>query len=265
MIKILTGWSMEGGSTIAFINLTNALNANGIGCIMYGVHDWHLDKCRADRAVNLSLKDDDRLIIHFFNTNWNSKPPLKRLIYSCHEKDIAPVRNINYKIFDKIHYVSKPQMEWHKVEHPYVIIPNVVDDLKPETKQEKGIAGIIGSIDRNKQTHVSIERALNDGMNVIIMFGKITDMGYYKEKVEPLMNANPNRILPVIYEPNKQHMYNLVSDVYLSSISETWSYIKKECELTNTTFHGTDAVKDNFEIDLTNEEIVKCWQRELDV
>ena len=39
MIKIITGWSNRGGSTFAFINLTNKLNEYGYETILYGPHE----------------------------------------------------------------------------------------------------------------------------------------------------------------------------------------------------------------------------------
>ena len=52
MIKIITGWSNRGGSTFAFINLTNKLNEYGYETILYGPHEWHLDKCKSDLLKN---------------------------------------------------------------------------------------------------------------------------------------------------------------------------------------------------------------------
>ena len=47
MIKIISGWSDKGGSTFAFINLTNTLNEYGYDATFYGPHTWHLDKCKS--------------------------------------------------------------------------------------------------------------------------------------------------------------------------------------------------------------------------
>lgn len=52
MVKILSGWSNKGGSTFAFINLTNELNKNGIDTTFYGPHNWHLDKCKSGLLDN---------------------------------------------------------------------------------------------------------------------------------------------------------------------------------------------------------------------
>ena len=262
-VKIISGWSNPGGSTVAFINLCNLLNDNGIECSFYGPHDYHLNKCKSDKIQNFKLKEDINLIIHFFNPNWETRPPIKgKLIYSCHEKDVFPVKSFNYKIYDSIHYVSKPQMEWHNIDHPSFIIPNLLDELKP-TKCKERIAGIIGSIDRNKQTHISIERAIQDGIKKIILFGNITDINYYREEVEPLMNkyfiGNP------IFIEDKQSMYDMISDVYHSSISECLSYVKRECMSIGINFHGNESTNNEGYTNISNQEILEKWKKELEV
>jgi hypothetical protein len=262
-IKILSGWTLAGGSTTAFINLTNAFNDKNIDCTFYGIHNWHLNKCKSGLLQDMKLEEDDHLIIHYFNTNWIQRPPIKgKFIYSCHEKDICPIKNIPYTIYDKIHYVSNPQRKWHNVNHPYFVLPNVVEELKPSACKEEKIAGIVGSIDRNKQTHISIMRALKDGMKKIYLFGKITDMQYYEQKVKPLIK---NNVTFRDYLDDKQGMYNEITDVYLSSLSETWSYLPSECKMTGINFHGTKALEGNFEIEMTNEEIIKTWRKELEI
>jgi hypothetical protein len=55
MIKIITAHSTYGGSTTAFINLTNLFNNNGIECKLYGPHDWHLNKCNSENLIRLKL------------------------------------------------------------------------------------------------------------------------------------------------------------------------------------------------------------------
>ena len=46
MVKIVSGISMSGGSTIILINLTNLFNSKGIDTTFYGPHDFHLNKCK---------------------------------------------------------------------------------------------------------------------------------------------------------------------------------------------------------------------------
>jgi hypothetical protein len=65
-IKIVSGFTEKGGSTTAFINLTNALNQRDINTTFYGPHTWHLDKCKSGILDNsLTVDKDDKLICHF--------------------------------------------------------------------------------------------------------------------------------------------------------------------------------------------------------
>ena len=57
MVKIISGYSEKGGSTTAFINLTNIFNENGIDCVFYGPHQWHLDKCKSGTFNDLKYND----------------------------------------------------------------------------------------------------------------------------------------------------------------------------------------------------------------
>ena len=61
MIKIFTGFSDGGGSTIAHINLVNELNNLNIPAILYGPHEWHLNKCKSELLSNFdgNIKKDD--------------------------------------------------------------------------------------------------------------------------------------------------------------------------------------------------------------
>ena len=56
-IKILTGYSDKGGSTVAFTNLCNLLNSSGYDCTFYGPHTWHLSKSKSDLIHNLRDRD----------------------------------------------------------------------------------------------------------------------------------------------------------------------------------------------------------------
>lgn len=259
MIKIITGFSQGGGSTVAFINLTNEFNKYGVPCTLYGRHNWHLGRCKSGTMADMKLNEDDNIIIHFFEPNWSIKPPIKgNLIYSCHEKDIRPIKSFNYTIYDKIHYVSKPQMEWHNVKHPYFILPNIVDKLEHSKCTDKKIGAVIGSIDRNKQVDISIKRAVEDGMNKILLFGNVSDGVYYKE----IMSKYGSIISYKGHVDDKQKIYNQITDVYHSSLSETFGLIEKECEMTGVVYHGSEATKNNFDLNMTNEEIIEAWKKE---
>jgi hypothetical protein len=262
MIRILSGWSNPGGSTVAFINLTNALNEFGHDTVFYGPHSWHLGKCKSEQYTQnskMKLNKEDILIVHFRN-NFIQRPPIKGFFLSCHEQDIFPLKNIKYEIFDKIHYVSEHQRKFHGIDHPYFILPNILEDLKPNDKPKEKIGGIIGSIDRNKQVHVSIKKALSDGCEKIYIYGLITDPWYWQNEVANLVDGE--KVIYKGYEDNKQNIYDSITDVYHSSILETWGYIKGECKLTNTLFHGNISTNGYWE--MSKEEIINNWIKEIE-
>lgn len=162
MIKIVSGWSDKGGSTHAFIELTNELNKRGIETTFYGPHPWHLTKCRAALLdSNLKINQDDILICHFLQLP--NRPNAKKVILSCHEKNLFEVGKIK-QYWDKVVFLHDKHKEYHgEYTGDFSIIPNLKPNLVKKEKEElKKIAGVIGSFDENKQTHVSIKRALAD-------------------------------------------------------------------------------------------------------
>ncbi len=294
MIKIISGYTGPGGSTTAFINLCNAFNQHGLDCIFYGPHSWHMDKCRSKDIEDFFIERGDSLIVHFLDSksadhleakcrSWHlegykrkiarlaslprqfmsrlKSPEIHSCIFSCHEKEVFPLCNKNYQHFEKIHYVSQQQQEWQAVHHPFFICPNILDDLTESKGDVHRVAGIVGSISLNKQVHTSIERAIKDNMNKILIYGEIDDKNYFKEKIQPFLDQYPNRIEVLGFCNDKQTMYDSVSDVYHSSISETWGYIKGECELTKTQFHGNSSTC-GYQF-MPKKEILKVWVREL--
>ena len=263
MVRILSGWSNVGGSTTAFINLVNALNDAGFDAVFMGPHSYPKDynKCKFEQYTpnsRLKINKDDILIVHFRN-NFVERPPIKGFFLSCHEQDIFPLKNIKYDIFDKIHYVSEHQRKFHGLQHPYFIIPNILEDLKSNSKPTGKIGGIIGSIDRNKQVHLSIHKALKDGCDKVYIYGLITDPWYWQSEVVGFVDGE--KVIYKGYEENKQKMYDSVTDIYQDSKLETWGYIKGECKLTGTKFHGSKATDGYWE--MSKEDIVKTWVKEI--
>lgn len=258
MIKIASGWSNPGGSTTSWINLTNALNKYGYETTFYGPHAWHLDKCKSNILGSLNILPDDKLILHFLSPQFIK---CDLIIFSSHEQNIFPIKNVNYKLCDKLHFVSEHQMIYHRIfNFPSFVIPNIVDDLK-ESENPEDIYGIIGSIDRNKNVHLSIKRAIKDGAKQILIYGNITDKLYYQELVEPFLNIYKNKIKMMGYCEDKQKMYDSVSRIYQDSKMETWGYIKAECIKTNTEFYGNKTTE-NIDIWKT-ENIINAWLKEL--
>ena len=90
--------------------------------------------------------------------------------------------------YDAIHYVSEHQRQFHRVRHPSFIIPNLMNEeefvgVESGEGKEK-VGGVIGSIDNNKQTHVSIKRALEDGCKAVFVFGRISEKEYYEKNFQ---------------------------------------------------------------------------------
>lgn len=261
-VKIVTGWSNPGGSTTAHINLCNLFNERDLECTLYGPHDWHLDKCNAARLEDSEpLEDEDVLILHYFKVA--NRVPVRKMILSLHEKELCKLSEMKHSHFDAIHFITEEQKEWQLSKltdtsgvNQTIVIPNMYDSLVEGPEGESNVAGVIGSIDRNKQTHLSIERALKDGYDKVLLFGKLVDMEYYLEKVEPLLGLNVHF---AGYVEDKQKMYDAIDAAYLSSDSEVAPLVKGECTLTGTKFMGNDNTTGGAEVPLSADDIFDRW------
>jgi hypothetical protein len=256
MIKIISGWSNKGGSTTAFINLTNALNNRGYETKFFGPHDWHLDKCNAGILTSdilNSITVDDSVVCHFIGLQ--SRPNAKSVILSCHEKNLYRVGQTK-QFWDEVVFINKKHRDYHSdYLGKFTIIPNLIQPLNPTPKEHlDNVAGIIGTFDENKQTHVSIIRALKDNCEKIYLFGTRTSP-YYENFVKPLLSE---KVIEMGYLENKQEMYDMIGRVYHSSISEVATLVKDECISTNTKFFGNEATNSD-RLNLTNEEIINEW------
>ena len=254
-IKIITGFSEKGGSTFAFINLTNQLNDTGIDCTLYGPHKWHLDKCKSDLLINFRFEPNDNIVSHFLNLG--ARPDVKRIILSCHEKDLFKVWEVQQH-WDEVVFINETHREYHnQYKGDYTIIPNLTQNLlKSDKSGVEKIAGIIGSFDYNKQTHVSIQRALNDGCEKVYLFGE-PNTDYFNQYVKPLCN---DKVSVVGFMDDKQKMYDMIGKVYSSSLSEVASLVKDECILTGTEFVGTNSTSHE-NIYWGNEKIINEWKK----
>lgn len=268
MIKILTGWSNPGGSTTAHINLCKLFNEGGLECKLYGPHEWHLDKVPSGKLQDVNIQPTDSVIVHFLDLDF--KPRCKKIIYSCHETNLKPIRTTYWNVYDYVHYVSESQRKWHnrdsinwdQINYPSVIIPNVLDDLKPNPKGKETFAGIIGSVDCHKQTHLSIQRALEDGHDKIVLCGELSDPYYWEERIRPLEDKHPGKIFHIGYQENKQNMYDCLHEVYHSSLRETFNLVKAECQLTNTKYNGLPSADTDGEY-WPKEKILEAWKQVL--
>ena len=250
-IKIVSGWSNPGGSTIHHIGLTNLLNANGYDCTFYGPHEWHMDKCKADHIRNCKLTSDATLISHFIQC---PQVELKKHILSCHETNLFPLSQFPTAGYDLVQFVSVNQKEWHGVDVPFVVIPPRVDRIS-WINPKNNIAGVIGSIDDHKQPHKAIEQAFDDGFEKVLLYGQITDLPYFEKHVQPPLG----RVEIRNHEDDREAMYGSVEAVYHTSKRETYGLVEAECKLSGVPYRGKE---NNPEI-LSDEEILARWKRVL--
>lgn len=253
-IKLISGWSSPGGSTEHHIKLTNLLNANGYDCTFYGPHDWHLDKCKSAKIQDCKITVYDTVISHFVQIGAKN---LKKHILSCHESNLFPLKQIYHEHYDVIQYVSNRQKQYHSVNHPSIIIPPVVDKIVWKAPKVNR-AGIIGSVDSHKQTHLSIQQALTDGYDEVYIYGIISDLQYFNEYVSPILS---NRVVIKNHCSNKQEMYNSLDAVYHNSKFETYGLVEAECKLAGIPFAGRS---NNPEV-ISEEEILERWKGILNV
>lgn len=259
-IKIISGFSEKGGSTIALINLCNKFNDMGYDCTFYGPHKWHLDKCNGQLMSQFTFESSDRIICHFINLK--ERPNVKKIILSCHEKNIFEVGLIK-QFWDEVVFLNQKHKDYHWLYMgKYHLIPNLKQNLIFKEKNDLDkIAGVIGTFDPNKQTHISIQRALKDGCDKVYLFGEPKSHPNFESMVKPLLSDKV--ILKGFFE-NKQEMYDMIGRVYHSSLSEVATLVKDECELTGTKFFGNEAT-DYEPIPMTNDEIIKTWIKILEL
>ena len=258
MIKIITGWSNKGGSTTAFIALTNALNEAGYDTTLYGPHDWHLGKCKSGMLDgNFKIERNDKVIAHFLQLP--ARPLCRKIILACHEKDLYRVGQVK-QFWDDVVFINEKHKLYHNdYKGKSRIIPNLKASFNKSDKTglEK-VAGIIGSFDENKQTHISIQRALDDGMEKVYLFGE-PNTPYYDKYVRPMCS---DKVIVKGFLEDKQALYDMIGCVYHSSISEVACLVKDECETTGTIFHGNEVTNNPPNL-LTNEEIIAKWVKAL--
>ena len=259
-VYILSGYTGAGGSTNAFIMLTNALNDAGVETIFIGPHDYPTDKCKFTNNMSETLQlltNEDILITHFLTIN--KRPPVKRLIFVSHETYWSELYNLP-EFFDEVIFLHEQHREYHE-EYlgEYSIIPNLKPNLISIPKEDKKlIAGIIGSIEDRKQTSVSISRALNDNCEKILLFGNINDQEYWDKSVIEWIHAFPEKIEHVGHIEDRQEMYDMIGRVYHSSKGEVACLVKDECYLTSTEFYGNEQTENEVST-LSNNEVVQLW------
>jgi len=268
-IKILSGWSNPGGSTVAHINLTNLFNEKGHDCTFYGPHTWHLDKCKSDHLKEFSPEKKDKVLVHFMDML--TRPDVDKFVLTCHETNLFPLTMRSHSQYDFIHFVSNSQREWHgaqgpKVKAKSVIIPNVLSKLRKRSFSGRtGSYGVIGSIDPHKRTHEAIKAALHKGGLgcKVKVFGNASSKPYLLNVVKPLMDQHINVEL-MGHEDDKQKMYDQLDGVFHASERETFNYIKAECAMVEIPYYGVPSANSGAEF-IEADGVYELWKECLEL
>ena len=260
MVKIVTGFSGPGGSTMALIRLTNELNLRGYEAKMHGPHKWFLGRCKSALIKDLKLVRDDNLICHYIS--FPKRPMVAgKVLLACHEKWWFSFSQVQ-QYWDTCVFLHEAHRQYHSAyKGESVIIPNLKPDLKYKKKNHLDkIAGVIGTIGERKQTHVSILKALGDGCEKVLIFGGVGgDSSYFEREIEPLLS---DTVRLAGFAENKQAMYDSIGKVYHFSKGEVASLVKDECYLTGTKFFGNEETENEVS-SLTNDEVIGLWVKEL--
>lgn len=263
MIKILSSWTNMGGSTVAFLRLCKLFNEKGHECEFYGGHDWHISRAdgKGKKMGDFNPSESDILITHYMLLG--DDVPRKRHVLSLHETnqyDLKELGSMNKSVdmWDAIHYVSNSQRAYHAVNKTYQIIPNIVEvigDYFPRSKLLHPVAGVIGSVDAHKQTHLSIERALKEGYDKIKIFGPINDIPYAMEHNDLIYHK---KVEIMGYVEDQAAMYGQITKVFHSSKRETFNFIKAECDQIGMLYDGLESAESGAEV-WDKDRIFEAW------
>lgn len=252
-IRVLTGFSGPGGSTVALSTLVNLFNENGMNACLYGPSEWEGITCKFENLrQQLRVDMDDIVIYHFLPIR--KKLPCAKQILSCHETAVFPIKEIQALVYDKIHFVSKFQKTFQGLDGE--VIPNPVRAFTKTTKDFK-VAGIIGSIDPNKRVEESIMRAKSDGFTDIRLYGNLTDPAYFQLKVLPLLS---DKVTYRGVSKDMDNVYRQLSHVYHSPQLESFNLIKPECIAAGVEYIGNEGNDTQAEY-WDNERIVSTWRK----
>jgi len=267
MIKIVTGYSGHGGSTELLIRLTNMFNDNGYDCTMYGPHEWFLGRCKSDLIKNLKFKKKNKDVVISHIVEYEGRPMgVTKSIYYSHEKWWWKRLDSITPYWDHVVFSHEDHRQWHSYyEGPYSCIPNPKDETlvyknKPELDK---VAGIIGSVEERKQTHLSIENALADGCEKIYVFGIVHEEQEYFHKYVKKYVFHPF-VEWVGHQKNKQEMYDKIGRVYHFSKGEVACLVKDECYQTGTKFLGSGETTHEVS-KLSNSELLNLWKKLLEI
>lgn len=294
-MKIISGSSNPSASTVALVKLCNRLNEAGCQCTFYGADRWHRDKCPAAGLDAFRPQPNDVVVVHNLRllsrkdlhdlpamaahpakSKWTDhlkktalkhlpsrgKPDNIKLVFTWRPNDLFSPNQVRLSLFDKLHFVTDTGKDAGFQRYPHFTCPDLLDTLTSSPHKPTRVAGVIGSIRKENDTHTSTLCALQDGMDKVILYGYLFDPLYYYGVMKPLIDRHPGRIQFAGFLDDRQKLYDCVSDVYHCD-KNPCSVVREECRVTNTRYHGPQAPAGQSYP--TNETILDIWRTELGV
>lgn len=252
-IKFILGFSDFGGSTLAIVSQAELLKKE-FDVEMYGDAGYfHENYENVKFTSDLKIEPDDILIFHCIDKD--ERPNCKKCFLYVHEKSIFQLKSRQIKGYDNFIFVHENQKIYHGFDGH--IIPNRIKhslDLKKYHPPNNNIAGIVGTVQSRKNTHISISKALENNCRKVLLFGNKED-GYFERFVEPMLSDQ------VIYKGlflDKMEMYNQFDDLYFFSNEECASLVIGECKVLGKRVFKSEHV-DDFDV-LDDDQILEKWK-----
>jgi len=188
---------------------------------------------------------------HFLISLITDPPAIVNLINKKFQTSTTKVKIVIKKVIRKIYYLLPPFLRntlnylirkikraLIKKKHFICTYSNDYNLHQSATKPSK-VAGIVGWVNKKSKTDLAIIKAIEEGMETIVIYACMDDAAWYYKTIEPLIKKYPGIIKYAGCVKDKQKIYDCISDVYDLSESSISDDIKRECELTKTNYHGT--------------------------
>jgi len=256
-VKFLTGYSGYGGSTICLLDHCKLLDSAGIDAHLYGPQDWHLSRYgKSMMSCDFKALPDDVVVYHYLDAD--RRPSCRKFFLFLHETNLYDLRLKDVSFFDEVLFSSESQRAWHGA-NGGTIVPNVMDDLvcgSIHNPPNKNVAGVVGHVHPIKSTHVSILRALEDGMDRVHVYGPAYPP-YFDEQIRPMLSERV--VYKGFYEPERRmEIYNDFDVLYHFGEYESACLVLGECRIL-----GKKVVKCGALMDYdfySKEQILEIWK-----
>jgi hypothetical protein len=298
MIKIISSEKVPSSLLISSVALCNALNDKDLPSIFYGLDNWHTDKCVSAPLSNFRVRKGDIIITVGFAANsyedlfcvnkklrglyslrrkkftrtlkaklrniyyylkgfYYLKIKGAKLIFSCNEDGNFDFNKIS-KIYDKVHFSDDSLVSNAK---NYFICPNISQkEIISSVSEKEKIAAIVGGICDSGGILESINKALKDGAQEILIYGFMKDPVYFYSKIETLMKEHSGKIKLVGFVANYNEIIGSARDVYCLPNKKIVSDLECYFEGSNVVFHSNNnLIKSKY---LDKDKIVGIWSTE---